>query len=109
MRCTQIMGLTKRATKFLEDNARQVPLVCCPKCQHIISTKLDSVVYHDASNMGMFDDGPALQEYTLQNGKKVKEVVQDAPWSSGPCIFLCLEDEDGKRMYEWSRKAIENA
>ena len=32
------------------------------------------------------------------------EAVQAEPWSSGPMIFTCLENQDGKRYGEWKRQ-----
>jgi hypothetical protein len=55
----------------------------------------------------MFDDGPSLYEYTLKDGSKVKEVVQACPWSSGPMIYLCLEDEHGNKMFPWPEEEME--
>ena len=39
---------------------------------------------------GMFDAEYPLQKYTLPDGKVFWEVVQAAPWSSGPVFFLAL-------------------
>lgn len=110
MRCTQIMGLPLKAQKFLEKNVRMKEIPC-PHCGGLILTdKSDHQVYASAREQGMFDDGPELYEYTLQNGKKVREVVQAAPWSSGPCIFLKLVDvEAGKDLFMWTDKDINNA
>ena len=55
----------------------------------------------------MFDDGPSLDEFVLKDGRKIREVLQAAPWSSGPCIFLCLEYADTEeRMFEWTEQEI---
>ena len=74
---------------------------------HILSTGIKSEMWKDAREVGMHDDGPMLDKYKLKSGKWVREVVQAVPWSSGPCIFLCLEDEDGKRLFEWTDGEIE--
>lgn len=99
MRMTQVIGLTEEASQFLKDNCAKTPLSTCPTCNHTSGGEQIKRVY-SKSDDGMFDDGPDLWEYTLNDGKKVREVVQASPWSSGPCIFLCLE-EDGKRLFEW--------
>jgi len=50
-----------------------------------------------------------LDELVLNEKKeyKYKEVAQAESWSSGPCIFLCLEDMDGNRYGEWLEDEIE--
>ena len=80
----------------------------CPYCGSSSGGKIKCVIYDEdiGKGQGMFDDGPVLYEYTLKNGKKLKEVVQYSPWSSGPCIFLCLQNERGKKIFKWSKKAI---
>lgn len=109
MRMTQVMGLTEKAKKFIEKNVGKVPLIVCPKCQHVVSEKLDGSVWKDEKSLGMFDDGPKLYSYYLKNGLTIKEVVQATTYSSGPVIFLCLEDSFGKQLFKWSKKEIENA
>lgn len=111
MRCTQIIGLTVQADEFLEKEVKRTPKIPCPTCKHVTGGDWYQVVYDETTGVqaGMFDDGPLLHEYTLKNGETVREVIQASPWSSGPCIFLCLEDKDGKRMFEWSEKEINNA
>jgi len=108
MRCTQVIGLNKLAQEFINENVQRIPFSPCPHCGKLTQTTMALKVYASAADQGMFDDGPELFEYTLKDGKKVREVVQAVPWSSGPCIFLCLEDEDGKRLFEWSEEEIQN-
>lgn len=113
MRSTQEFGLTKEACMFLNENCAMIPNQTCPHCGEVISTQLDRKIYDSAKDYGMFDDGPDLYEYTLKDGSKVKEIVQAVPWSSGPCIFLCLEKEnnvtDKTRIGAWSQEAIDQA
>lgn len=109
MRCTQIVGLTEEATDFLNENCEKVPVLSCPDCGKVIHEGLKSRVYSSAKHLGMFDDGPELDAYRLKDGKEVFEVVQASPWSSGPCLFLCLQDELGTRMFEWSQEEINKA
>ena len=127
-RSTQIMGLSDRAREFLKCNVESVPFETCPECgtrrqsrAFLTALKLEgleveggsmiSVVYDRETgvNEGMFEDGPVLHKYRLKTGKWVKEIVQASPWSSGPCIFLCLQDEDGRRLGEWSDDEIKTA
>lgn len=105
MRCYQHVGLTKEAQEFLAKNVKMVPSTVCPKCGEVISEKMDFRVY--AREDVFHGDGPSLHEYNLESGGEVKEIVQAMPWSSGPVGFLCLETE-GKRMFEWSEKSIED-
>jgi hypothetical protein len=107
MRCTQIQGLTDAANEFLLQNGKKVVIARCPHCNGILTEATESNVCEDASDVGMFDDGPILHEYTLQNGTTVKEVIQTTVWSSGPCIFLCLEDQQGKQLFPWRQEVID--
>jgi len=108
MRCTQIAGLQPEAQDWLEANCRKVPTGICKHCGKPNGETLDGVVYDGSGSSGMFEDGPHLQEYTTTEGKKVREVVQAAPWSSGPVIFLCLEI-DGEQMFRWPEDKVNNA
>ena len=108
MRMTQVMGLPREARVYVETMTKTVP-IDCPHCGHQIDTRRKTKVYASARQLGMFNDGPDLNEYELDNGKTVKEVVQASPWSSGPCIFLKLVDDEGKDMFVWDEKDIENA
>ena len=107
MRCTQIIGLTNEAQKFLDKNCRTEPIQFCPHCKKSIKEGKIFNIYKSATNEGMFNDGPYLHKYSLKNKKVAYEVIQATPWSSGPCIFLCLEI-DNKRMFKWSQKEIDN-
>jgi len=108
MRCTQLMGLSSKAEEFLKEHCNIVVTQECPRCHHPLSEGRECEAYESAAHVGMFDDGPELQEYQLRDGRKAREVVQAAPWSSGPCIFLCLE-VDGERIGEWPQEEIDNA
>jgi len=108
MRMTQDWNLTDQAMDFLQENSKKVPASFCPHCNGPIGEKLVMRDYEDASNTGMFDDGPMLHEYTLKDDRTAREIVQEVIWHSGPCIFLCLEI-DGVKMYEWDKKDMENA
>ena len=103
MRCTQTIGLTYAARTFLNKNVQKEVEVVCPCCGHKRGGCSIERVYDTKTGRekGMFDDGPDLMEYTLKDGSKVREIVQISPWSSGPMIFLCLEDESGKHLFKW--------
>jgi hypothetical protein len=107
IRMTQDMGLHKSADEFLQEFCKRTEVVECPTCHHKTGGSFVSRIWEDASHLGMFEDGPALREYTLKNECKVKEVVQASPWSSGPMIYLCLEDEHGNKMFPWPEEEIE--
>ena len=108
MRMTQIFGLTEEAIDFINQNCRKVPDVVCPHCQGTVSEKNDAKPYLDASNLGMFNDGPQLMEYTLKDGRILQEVEQETVWSSGPCIFSALKDQTaGEILFKWSKEEIE--
>lgn len=109
MRCTQIIGLRKEAEEFLEKWCSKITDKWCPSCGTAVHQVRSAKIYYDAGEEGMFEDGPQLMEYDLINGTKVREIVQASPWSSGPCIFLCLETEDKVRLFEWSQEDINNA
>ncbi len=111
MRCTQIVGLSAKARQFLANNQASDLTKCgCPTCQEPHVTVPRQRVYdtETGTRAGMFDDGPALLEYGLKDGRVAREVVQETVWSSGPCIFLCLEIE-GVRAFEWSKEKLRSA
>ena len=64
-----------------------------------------------SSFSGMFGDTYPLHTYTFPDGRVYAESVQAEPWSSGPCFFLALKDENGAWVPEslWSEEAIANA
>lgn len=108
MRMTQFIGLNSIAREFLGKNARQMPCSPCPHCGKMTSTRMDKEEYENSHYWGMFE-GPMLHKYTLKDNSTVKEILQAVPWSSGPCIFLCLENEKGNRIGEWPKEEINNA
>lgn len=109
MRSTQIRGLTNEALNFLNENCIKVPVKRCPKCDYELEYGQKCEVYEDASWTGMFEDGPSLLKYYLKDGSTVKEVIQAVPWSSGPCIFMCLKDKEENLFFKWPISEIENA
>lgn len=104
MRQYQHMGLTPDAQHFLEENVVTIPDIICPNCGEVIKQKMDATVI--GREALFYDDGPAIIEYKLDDGRICTEVLQCSPWSSGPMGFMCLEI-DGKRMFEWTDEEIE--
>jgi hypothetical protein len=108
MRCTQYFGLSASALEFLDTNAKKPEFKTCPTCGNEQIVKPSARIYASAKEQGMFSDGPELYEYDLQDGRVAREVVQAVPWSSGPCIFLCLEI-DGEKVCQWPEEDLNNA
>lgn len=107
MRCTQIMGKTDEAMLFINNHAIKESKQC-PHCGGPIESGRPKVVSTiDASHEGMFGDGPILNVYIDQDGNHIEEVVQATPWSSGPCIFICLKYKN-KLICKWDQEAIDN-
>lgn len=106
MRMTQFVGLHKNAEKWLDENVEKEVYHRCPHCNEPLSWTLKKTYIEDV--MGMFNEAvAALYKYTTRNGRVVQEVIQCEPWSSGPVIFLCLEDIKTKeRLFEWSEEEI---
>lgn len=94
MRCTQPMG-------FGTHNPLDIPIHNCSTCGQSLPRKLTVYAYD-----GMFDEFP-LHEFEV-NGETYREVVQEAPWSSGPMLFLCYERvKDGMRFNYWHQDEID--
>jgi len=98
MRCYQHIGLNRKADEFLSENVERIPDIICPHCKELISTKLN--ILNTKHEDMFYGDGPDLRTFKLKDGRECKEIVQDAPWSSGPMGFLCLEISNKKR-FEW--------
>lgn len=100
MRCYQHIGLTEKAKTFLNENVNIVPDIVCPKCDEVITAKMQK---SEIRKLKLFhDDGPLEYEYVLKDGRICKEILQSALWSSGPMGFMCLEI-DGEKIYTWSK------
>jgi len=109
MRMTQVFGLPPAAYVFLDEHCKEEDCSPCPHCGKPTARKRVCGVYGSAAELGMFDDGPELLEYTLKDNTKVRETVQSSEWSSGPCIFLMLVDENGDTVISWDQKDIDRA
>lgn len=59
MRCTQLIGLPVEAKQFLDENEK-IDKKTCPSCGHTKAKRFNEE-YRDASDQGMFDDGPIGQ------------------------------------------------
>jgi hypothetical protein len=98
MRCYQFVGLTNEAKKFLEENVEMIPNMVCPDCGKVLTTKQNII---NTETMDLFyGDGPTVNQYRLNDGRVISEVVQGVPWSSGPMAFLCLLI-DGVEEFKW--------
>lgn len=107
MRSDQWIGLTDEARAFLDEHAAMVPGDRCPKCDHILNHKRDCQEREWVDGMFGTPAGPLI-DYKLKDGRVAKEVVQEAPWSSGPCFFICLEIDE-VRCFEWPEEETRNA
>lgn len=69
----------------------------------------DVAVDHCGSFEGMFGEPYPLYRHTLPDGREFTEDVQETVWSSGPCIFLALRDEEGDWIERslWSPEELE--
>lgn len=85
-----------------------IPDAVCPKCGEVVTQKPNVKVYKSEKSAGMYDDGPDLKQYVLTDGRIVREVLNEyRPWSSGPCLFLDLVDENDRILYGWSEEEID--
>ena len=106
MRMTQFAGLSPRATSFLEKHGKKVISRSCEACGHPVDYALKRSTW--GKTHGMFQEEIPLYEYVLENGETLREIVQAEPWSSGPVIFTCLENEMKKLLFKWPKKDVDN-
>ncbi|MDP3726339.1 MAG: hypothetical protein Q8R36_04045 [bacterium] len=121
IRMDQFPGLNKWASGFVkgepvfvctEEVTRVYPggrrEMLAPRPVHESSIRKEQSL---SSYSGMFGDKYPLHDYIFPDGRVYSERVQAEPWSSGPVIFLALQDEDGNwvRKSLWAKKAIEAA
>jgi hypothetical protein len=68
----------------------------------------DQEVYEEW--VGSYDPTP-LKQYVAKDGSIFREAVQASPWSSGPMIFMALQDENEEWIEEtlWDEKEIDRA
>jgi len=123
MRCTQLIGLNERAQKLLDTGLIKYKMKGTRYYEDGRTEDFESggeepntkcEVYEEDEKSVMFPEcgeRTCLHKHTLPNGTVYKEIVQCAPWASGPCIFLCLVDADGKVVKEslWTEEEIQDA
>jgi hypothetical protein len=112
-RSTQNYGLPEEAREFIDKNVATI-VEECPYCKGTGKAPvIKGAIWQDASHLGMFEDGPSLLEYSLKDGRVVREEHQATQWSSGPCIFLKLTEvtENGGTvdLFTWPQAEINNA
>ena len=118
---SQNCGLTTQGKEFIKKSCIHDKIETYRNGELIdIHSEPRKVIYKE-SKPDEFGDysfaDPDLLEYLTKDGKKIREIIQVAPWLSGPnyflCLdgpnyFLCLEDEEGNRIFEWNEEEIEN-
>jgi hypothetical protein len=124
MRCTQFIGLTEKAKRWLQKHCRKIEYVETTTRDYL--DKDGNVIKHeilpkvkrsildseDTPNVlkGMFDeDSHILKQYFMHNGSTVEEFLQAEPWSSGPMQFLALRFRDTKSVIHaslWTDKEM---
>ncbi len=103
----QFVGLSSRAQELIRgcgkkhytgkaDQYEVVSQRCSDSLWIDIPEVVDCVKVETGLNYvsGMFDKEYQLKQHTLRSGTVYQETTQAVPWSSGPVIFTCLEDED---------------
>ena len=126
MRCDQFVGLNEWA-RILVAGCRkphfsgkyeEVEVVHPDGRSDVIEVPvLEPCVFREENGFyeGMFEDKYPLYKYTFRcgqhSGKVFYERVQADPWSSGPVVFLALQDENGNWIKEslWDEEDIANA
>jgi len=98
----EVLAYTEEGVKVLPDGSHE------PFTRPVYKSDVSREEYGQFE--GMFGEPYPLHRYTLPDGRILEEVIQAAPWSSGPCIFLALQ-ENGQWLPEtlWSDEEIENA
>jgi len=115
----QHIGLNDRGLDFLRQNAEHDHFETFKNGEKISERHAPRVVDGKYRVNRMFDymqdydcapnNRPNIPGYLLKDGTKVYEREQACPWSSGPCHFTALADEDGEWIKEtlWTEKEIE--
>ena len=111
MRMAQIRGLSPVASAYLEANAIHDHFELCKNGEVVNEYDLPKSKESDNIYHGMFDEEYPLMEYEMRDGSYLYEFVQASPWSSGPVIFLALQDESDVHVSEslWDNEEIDNA
>ena len=118
MRMDQYVGLNKWATRRVagSQTGREVGARILPGGR---VEPFDREVYVPIARIevigrikGAWDDHVAdLHRYTLPTGRVYEEFVQATPWSSGPCYFIALKDNQGRVLSRslWTDEELANA
>jgi len=119
MRTTQIRGLHPRAKALVKGKlvlayTEQVVRIYPDDRREEMPDQpvMASTIQKEKSGetfIGMFDEDYPLHKYTFPDGTVYYEEVQATPWSSGPCYFLALQDEDREWVPEskWTNDEIQ--
>ena len=103
-RSLSLIGLKDEAREWLEKQLDQKK-ECCPTCGAKLATGFQPTIY-DREDV-WYGTELELREFVTKNGKVIREVIQEIPWSSGPVVFMCLEDQKGKQLFPWSKEEME--
>ncbi len=101
MRCTQFIGLSKEARDFINKyNGKKL-------CEYEGNTGM----FEEPLMYGIYEVEIPYNYYGVEMTRKETyiEITQAEPWSSGSCIFTCLENIITKhRIGKWSEEDIDN-
>ena len=121
MRTDQYMGLSPRAQEFLENNGLKCiitqikefpkdPIKKTVTSERKVWTELWREPYDEIE--GAFGNKFSLYMYRLSDRTKIIEEIQEQPWSSGPCFFLCLKYKKTDVLIpdtRWTEQEIEDS
>jgi len=119
MRCDQYIGLNDRGHKLVAGESVQVATDYVTRHYHdgrVVELPPQPVKEYTVKKdergvefYGMFDDPYPLYEYTMSDGRVLKEYLQDEIWSSGPMFFIALLDENDNIISEslWTEEEMQ--
>lgn len=116
MRTTQVVGLHPRAKKIVTNWVDAVEEVT-RKYADGTEERYSRIVMADRSKRevygyfdGMCGEEYPLHKWTLADGRVFYEYVQAQPWSSGPVVFVALEDEKRDTIKEslWTAEEMKH-
>ena len=112
IRMDQHMGFTDAGREFIDNHAeiagtRITKEVYESGEERILSIEPIYVTKEYDEFRGAYDPFP-LREFTARDGSVFREAVQASPWSSGPMIFMALQNENGEWIEEtlWDEEEI---
>ena len=107
MRTDQFVGLSSKARKWLDENAKKDDFILYKNGKLLKKWSEPRCEQHKTWK-GAFGDQVPLQKYSLGGGLFGFEVVQAEPWASWLVVFTCLEAEGKEiRKTRWSNKEME--